>query len=95
LLFCPDGNVAQKHKKETQEWLAAQQGEIDRQKAANAAESTQLNKDQAKLKQDQAKLKQDQAKLVADTEALDVKVAAFEESRKQMEAIMNRIKGIS
>ena len=80
--------LVQKHKKETEEWLAARKSEIDQQKAANAAEKTQLGKDQAKLKQDQAKL-------AADNEALDAKVAAFEESRKQMEAIMNRIKGIS
>ena len=68
--------------------MAARQAEIEQHKAALAAEKTQLLKDQAKLKQDQAKQ-------AADSESLDTKVAAFEESRKQMEAIMNRIKGIS
>jgi N-acetylneuraminic acid mutarotase len=70
-----------KHKKETEEWLAARKAEIDAQKTQLAAEK--------------AKLLKDQAKLAADTESLEGKVTAFEESRRQMEAIMNKIKGIA
>ena len=78
----------QQHKKDTENWLTARNAEIDLHKAGLAA-------DRAQLKADQAKLKADTAKLAADSEALDAKVAAFEESRRQMETIMNRIKGIS
>eukprot|EP00042_Codosiga_hollandica_P037989 m.304884 g.304884 ORF g.304884 m.304884 type:complete len:608 (+) comp55275_c0_seq8:155-1978(+) len=76
------------HKRETEQWLAARSKEIEQAKAALAGERAQHQKEVAQLHKDQAKL-------AADTEALEVKVSAFEESRKQMEAIMNRIKGIS
>ena len=75
------------HKRQTEEWISARKTEIDSQRSAIAAEKAQLAKDQAALSEGQAQL-------VADNEALDAKVAAFEESRRQMEAIMNRLKGL-
>eukprot|EP00048_Salpingoeca_helianthica_P014445 m.221735 g.221735 ORF g.221735 m.221735 type:complete len:511 (+) comp15874_c0_seq1:1258-2790(+) len=77
-----------RHKRETEEWIAQRRKENDE-------ERRRLAEEWAQLKRDREQHKSDVEKLTADRAALEGRERQFEEKSKKMEGIMAQFKGLA